>query len=87
MAIANALADVKNLQGVDEVPIHLRDTHYKGAKFFGHGKNYKYPHDFEGHFVKQNYLPKNFAEKKYYAPSENGYEKILKEYLQKCWCD
>ena len=87
MAIANALADVKNLQGVDEVPIHLRDTHYKGAKFFGHGKNYKYPHDFEGHFVKQNYLPKNFADKKYYTPSENGYEKILKEYLKKCWDD
>ena len=87
MAIENALADVKNFKGVDEVPIHLRDTHYKGAKFFGYGKNYKYPHDFEGHFVKQNYLPKDFADKKYYTPSENGYEKIFKEYLKKCWSE
>ena len=85
MAIEQALSDVKNFRDVDDVPLHLRDTNYKGAKFFGHGKNYKYPHDFEGHFVKQQYLPKNFADKKYYEPSENGYEKILKEYLQKCW--
>jgi len=85
MAIEQALSDVKNFRDVDDVPLHLRDTNYKGAKFFGHGKNYKYPHDFEGHFVKQQYLPKNFADKKYYEPSENGCEKILKAYLQKCW--
>ena len=85
MAIENALADVKNSKNVDEVPLHLRDTHYKGSKFFGHGKNYKYPHDFEGNFVKQNYLPKNFADKKYYLPTENGFEKKLKDYLKKCW--
>lgn len=85
MAIENALNDVKNSKNVDEVPIHLRDTNYKGSKFFGHGKGYKYPHDFAGNFVKQNYLPKDFSDKKYYLPSENGYEKVLKNYLKKCW--
>ena len=85
MAIENALKDVKNSKNVDEVPLHLRDTHYKGSKFFGHGKNYKYPHDFEGNFIKQNYLPKDFSEKKYYFPTENGFEKNLKNYLKKCW--
>ena len=85
MAIEKALNDVKNLKNVEEVPLHLRDTHYKGAKFFNHGKNYKYPHDYEGNFIKQNYLPKDFSGKKYYQPSENGFEKVLKDYLKKCW--
>ena len=85
MAIEKALSDVKNFKNVDEVPLHLRDTHYKGSKFFGHGKGYKYPHYFAGNFVKQNYLPKDFSAKKYYSPTENGHEKILKDYLQKCW--
>ncbi|MBR5913136.1 MAG: replication-associated recombination protein A [Selenomonadaceae bacterium] len=84
VALENAMSDVKNLKNI-EVPLHLRDSHYKGAKFFGSGKNYKYPHDYEGNFVKQNYLPKNLSGKKYYNPTENGYEKNLKDYLQKCW--
>ena len=53
IAIEKALNDVKNSKNVEEIPLHLRDTHYKGAKFFNHGKNYKYPHDYEGNFVKQ----------------------------------
>ena len=85
MAIEKAMNDVKISKNVEEVPLHLRDTHYKGAKFFNHGKNYKYPHDFEGNFVKQEYLPKNFRGKKYYLPSKNGYEENLKNYLAKCW--
>ena len=85
IAIEKALNDVKNSKNVEEIPLHLRDTHYKGAKFFNNGKNYKYPHDYEGNFVKQEYLPKNFCGKKYYLPSENGHEKILKDYLKKCW--
>ena len=85
LAIDAALNDVKNSKNVDEVPIHLKDTSYKGSKFFGHGKGYKYPHDFDGHFVKQDYLPKNFREKKYYRPTSNGYEEILKNYLNHCW--
>ncbi len=66
LAIDAALADVQNNPNADEVPVHLRDTSYKGAKFFGNGKGYKYPHDFEGHFVEQQYLPDSFKDKKYY---------------------
>ena len=85
LAIDSALSDVKNKKNSAEVPIYLRDANYKGAKFFGHGKNYKYPHNFENHFVKQNYLPKDFSEKKYYLPTEQGEEKKIKNYLEKIW--
>ncbi len=87
LAIDSALNDIKNKKNSDEVPKHLRDTSYKGAKFFGHGKYYKYPHDFENHFVKQQYLPKNFSGKKYYQPTEQGAEKKIKERLEKIWRD
>lgn len=85
LAIDSALSDVQNKKNSDEVPKHLRDTSYKGAKFFEHGKGYKYPHDFDNHFVKQEYLPKNFAGKKYYQPTEQGAEKKIKERLEKIW--
>lgn len=62
-AIEAAMEDIKNEQTM-EVPDHLKDSHYPGAKKLGHGKGYKYPHDYGGH-VKQEYLPK---EKKYYNP-------------------
>ena len=85
LAIDSALSDIKNKKNSDEVPIHLRDTSYKGAKFFNHGKNYKYPHNFENHFVKQEYLPENFLDKQYYQPTEQGYEQKIKNYLEKIW--
>ena len=84
LAIDAALNDVKNNPNADEVPAHLRDTSYKGAKFFGNGKGYKYPHDFDGHFVQQQYLPDSFKDKKYYFPTENGKEADIKNYLQSC---
>ena len=84
LAIDSALEDVKNS---DEVPIHLRDAHYKGAKFFGHGKNYKYPHDFENHFVKQQYLPDSKISARYYQPTEQGFELQIKNRLKKFWGD
>lgn len=62
-AIEAAMEDIENEQTM-EVPDHLKDSHYPGAKKLGHGKGYKYPHDYGGH-VKQEYLPK---EKKYYNP-------------------
>lgn len=62
-AIEAALEDVKNEQ-TREVPDHLKDAHYPGAKQLGHGKDYKYPHD-SGGYVEQEYLPKK---KKYYEP-------------------
>ncbi|MBI3592886.1 MAG: replication-associated recombination protein A [Nitrospirae bacterium] len=63
MAIDAALEDIKNEETM-EVPDHLKDSHYPGAKKLGHGEGYKYPHDFGG-YVEQEYLPKK---KKYYKP-------------------
>jgi putative ATPase len=62
-AIEAAMEDVEKEQTM-EVPDHLKDSHYPGAKKLGHGQGYKYPHDYEG-YVKQDYLPKK---KKYYKP-------------------
>ena len=82
LAIDKALADVKNFQA--EVPKHLRDTHYKGAKTFGHGVGYKYPHDFENHFVRQQYLPDKISAR-YYEPTTQGYEAKIKQRLENLW--
>ncbi len=77
MAIDAALEDVKSGRTLP-VPAHLRDKSYKGAKRLGHGEGYKYAHDYEGHFVPQDYLG---AEKRYYEPTEQGVEKKIKERL------
>jgi putative ATPase len=58
----------------DPVPLHLRDTHYPGAKKLGHGKGYKYPHDYPGHRVDQEYRPPRFEGQRYYEPSGEGEE-------------
>ena len=79
LAIDSALKDVESGRTL-AVPEHLRDAHYPGAKRLGHGEGYKYAHDFEGHFVPQDYLG---AEKRYYEPSEQGTEKKIKERLDK----
>ncbi|MBR2520245.1 MAG: replication-associated recombination protein A [Selenomonadaceae bacterium] len=79
LAIDKALADVKNSN--DEIPKHLRDTHYKGAKTFGNGVGYKYPHDFPNHFVRQQYLPDKKISAKYYEPTEQGFEATIKKRL------
>lgn len=72
MGIDAALADVDKL-GDFAVPPHLRDAHYQGAKNFGHGIDYKYPHSFGG-YVEQQYLPNELKDKRYYEPSANGAE-------------
>lgn len=82
LAIDKALADVKTSSG--EVPKHLRDTHYKGAKAFGHGIGYKYPHDIENHFVNQRYLPDEISAH-YYEPTAQGYEATIKRRLESLW--
>ena len=61
-----------------EVPEHLRDAHYPGSKRLGHGEGYQYAHDFEGHFVEQDYFPSDIV---YYEPSDQGHEKQIKERL------
>ncbi len=78
-AIDAALEDVKSGRTLP-VPEHLRDAHYPGAKRLGHGEGYKYAHDYEGHFVAQDYLGK---EKQYYKPTDQGVERRIKERLEK----
>ncbi|MEG1661548.1 MAG: replication-associated recombination protein A [Clostridiales bacterium] len=63
------------------VPIHLRDASYRGAKKLGHGKGYAYPHEYEHHYVQQQYLPDEFKDRSYYCPTENGEEAKIKERL------
>jgi putative ATPase len=58
----------------DPVPIHLRDAHYPAAKRLGHGKGYKYPHDYPGRRVEQQYRPTRFQGNRYYEPSGEGEE-------------
>lgn len=60
-----------------EIPIHLRDTHYVGAKEMGHGVEYKYPHHYPNSWVYQEYLPTELVGKKFYEPLKSGYEQRL----------
>jgi putative ATPase len=60
--------------GSEPVPLHLRDASYPGAKRLEHGKGYKYPHDFPGHKVEQEYRPARFQGQRYYEPSGQGEE-------------
>lgn len=64
------------------VPSHLQDAHYKGAQKLGHGVGYKYAHDYPGHYVKQQYLPNEIKDARFYEPGDNGYEKKIKEHLE-----
>ncbi|HJA67687.1 MAG TPA: replication-associated recombination protein A [Candidatus Mediterraneibacter cottocaccae] len=64
------------------VPVHLKDAHYKGAAKLGHGTGYKYAHDYPGHYVKQQYLPDEIKDARFYEPGVLGYEKNIREYLQ-----
>ena len=61
------------------VPAHLCDSHYSGHEQLGRGVGYRYPHDFEGHFVQQQYLPDQLIGKQYYVPTAQGAEKKIKE--------
>ncbi|MDD2401190.1 MAG: replication-associated recombination protein A [Clostridia bacterium] len=71
MAIDRALQDVKE-GNYGAVPLHLRDASYPGANKLGHGKGYKYPHDYGNHYVEQRYLPDEMKDTKYYVPSGVG---------------
>jgi putative ATPase len=68
-ALEKALADADSN---DPVPAHLRDAHYAGAAKLGHGEGYEYPHDFEGHYVAQQYRPERFDDIVYYEPTGQG---------------
>ena len=82
VGIDKALEDIKSKE-IGKVPIHLRDAHYPGSKSLGHGVGYKYPHDYEGAYVEQQYLPTEFLNRKYYEPKDSGYEKEIGRRLKK----
>lgn len=82
MALEKATADLKTRK-IDDVPLHLMDSHYSGASKLGRGCDYLYPHSFGG-YVTQQYLPDNLYNEgvKYYEPTDNGSESAFKKYLE-----
>lgn len=79
MAIWSAADDVKNQRAIP-VPKHLRDAHYAGSKRLDHGTGYQYPHEHDQGFVQQEYLG---VDKKYYQPTDRGYEKQMADLLRR----
>lgn len=79
-AIFQATEAVKNKKVT--IPPYLQDAHYKGAAKLGHGIGYEYAHDFPKHFSRQQYLPDELAGQVFYEPSDNGYEKKIKEHMK-----
>ena len=77
-AINRAIADVR-AGASGQVPVHLRDGHYAGAKQFGHGEGYIYAHDAPGHVAAQQYLPDTLRGTVYYEPTQHGFERTLTE--------
>ena len=80
-AIFDAMDVVRNTKTAP-IPVHLQDAHYKGSAKLGHGEGYKYAHSYPKHYVKQQYLPDGLTDKVFYQPSDNGYEKQIKEHFR-----
>ncbi|KAB3527638.1 replication-associated recombination protein A [Alkaliphilus serpentinus] len=91
--LASAPKSNSSYKGLDEaiedvgrinttVPKHLRDASYRGGKEMGNGIDYLYPHNYDHNYVEQQYLPQEIINHKYYLPTENGYEKKIKKYLE-----
>lgn len=81
-AVDSALDDIRK-GNAGEIPSHIRDGHYGGAEKLGRAQGYKYPHDYPNSYVKQQYLPDNLANRKYYTPGNNKMEESIKTYLNK----
>jgi putative ATPase len=81
-AIHQAMADVENMEN-QIVPAHLRDSSHPGASRLGDGVGYLYPHNYPEGIVKQDYLPANLLSKYYYQPTDRGYEKEIRAYLER----
>lgn len=82
MGIDAALGDLETMDTGD-IPAHLKDAHYGGAKKMGRGLTYQYPHNFENHYVKQQYLPDNIKDRVYYEYGNNKTEQLTKAYWDK----
>ena len=78
MAVDRAFADAERGE-YQPVPIHLRDTHYRGAQELGSGIGYKYVHEYPGHYVFQQYAPLDARGMPYYEPSDQGGEREIAE--------
>ena len=81
VAIDKAL-DAVAKQKQATIPSYLKDAHYKGAAKLGHGIGYQYAHDYENHYVDQQYLPDEFKDTTFYEFSGNGYEKKMEEHMK-----
>jgi len=81
LAINEAMQLVEDEQN-QPVPAHLKDSSYRGSERLGHGKNYRYPHDYPGHYIEQEYLPPGISGQQFYRPTDQGREKQIRNYLQ-----
>lgn len=81
-AIDAAISDIKN-KDCGDIPLNLKDAHYEGAAKLGRGLTYKYPHSFPNSYVKQQYLPDNIKDAKYYEYGNNKVEKAIEEFWKK----
>ena len=86
MAIDRATEFVKTHPNY-RIPPYLMDAHYKGAAKLGHGIGYQYAHDYENHYVRQQYLPDEAKTERFYIPSDNGYEAQIQQYFKKIGAD
>lgn len=77
-ALDNALADIRT-RHTGDVPAHLKDSHYKGAAKLGRGVEYRYPHNYDGNWIDQQYLPNEIKDKNYFQPNDNSkFERAMK---------
>lgn len=82
-ALDQAISDIREGKA-GEVPKHLKDTHYSGADSLGRGQGYKYPHNYDNAWVKQDYLPDRLAKTQYYMPKTNSkFETALSRQFEK----
>lgn len=80
--IMKAMKTVKTTM-TETVPGHLRDAHYGGSTRLGHGIGYKYAHDWPNHYVRQQYLPDSLVGERFYELSDQGYEKQMKDWMER----
>ncbi|MBQ0030387.1 MAG: replication-associated recombination protein A [Bacteroidales bacterium] len=85
-AINTALENIRQ-NGADAVPIHLRNAPTKLMDKLGYGKDYKYAHDYPGHFIAQQYMPDKHIHDRFWHPQENAQENKLADYMRRCWGD
>ena len=84
MALEQALDDVRRMPN-EPVPLHLRNAVTGLMRQMGYGRDYKYSHDYEGHFVDQEFLPPQLKDRRYYHPGQEGAEKEIGERLKRWW--